>query len=896
MKKLLKISAFLVLVILLVIISIPFLFKGKIVSLIKTEANQKLYAHLDFKEDVSVSLLSSFPYLNIGIDDISVSGKGEFEKDTLISAKHIDVSLDLMSVIRGSTTEIRKVSLVAPRVLVRVLKDGRANYTLILPDSASETQADTGISNFKLALKLFEIQSGQLIYDDALYGVYADFQNMNYTLKGDFTQAEFILSNHLTSDAFTMKYGGVSWFQNVKTSLDADLEANMADFSFKFIKNAISLNELKLSLDGTFAMPGDDMQLDLKFGSAQTDFKNILSLIPGIYTKEFAQVKASGSMGLKGFVKGIYNEENLPSFGFELNVKQGGFAYPSMPVAAKNIALQLNISNPDGLPDHTVIDIPQFHAEAGNNPVDMKLHLTNPVSDPDIVASLKGKVVLNDLKQMIPIEATILEGIMTADCAFEGKMSYINQKQFDRFKACGNFGIQHFNYTSSSFPNGIYIDDAGLNFTPQFAELTSFHFRTVGTDLSATGKLENFIPYIFSDGVVNGNLTVNSNTCNLNEFMSEDSVVNENPNPADTVPLTAFSLPQNIDFVLKARAGTLYYDNLKLQSVSGMVSLKDGRARLTDMKAGIFGGTISMSGIYDPTNIKNPLVDFGIQMKEVNIQQLGAYCTSVSKYAGITQFMDGKMTAGFHVSGPMDAHMKPELQIISADGLLDIPAVKLAGFAPLDQMASALQQPKYTQLIINKIKAAFEIKDGNFYMKPFHFKLDQTEAKVSGFTGLDQRIDYDFDLMVPRNQLGQVNTELSNLLNQAASKGIPLTLLDKLPVRLKMTGTASRPKVQADFEEAKKLVVASLKGQLKAALDQKKKEMEDQAKKEAERLKQEAEKRAKEEADKLKQKAQEEADRLKKQAEEKSKAEVDKLKQQGKDKLKGGLDQWLRKK
>ena len=39
------------------------------------------------------------------------------------------------------------------------------------------------------------------------------------------------------------------------------------------LKNEFNLNDLTLTTDGYVAMPGNDIEMDLKFGCKQTEFK-----------------------------------------------------------------------------------------------------------------------------------------------------------------------------------------------------------------------------------------------------------------------------------------------------------------------------------------------------------------------------------------------------------------------------------------------------------------------------------------------------------------------------------------------------------------------------------------------------------------------------------------------
>src|SRR5438045_3323780 len=107
MKKAIKWTAIIFGIILLVLIIAPFLFKDKIISKIKTEANKNLNAKFDFG-DFSLSLIRHFPNLSVGIERLSIINVAPFEGDTLIYAGNLGLTIDIMSVISGSEIKIRK--------------------------------------------------------------------------------------------------------------------------------------------------------------------------------------------------------------------------------------------------------------------------------------------------------------------------------------------------------------------------------------------------------------------------------------------------------------------------------------------------------------------------------------------------------------------------------------------------------------------------------------------------------------------------------------------------------------------------------------------------------------------------------------------------------------------
>ena len=46
----------------------------------------------------------------------------------------------------------------------------------------------------------------------------------------------------------------------------------------------------------------EDINMDISFNAKQSEFKNFMSLIPGIYSEQFKDVQSKGKLAFKGFV------------------------------------------------------------------------------------------------------------------------------------------------------------------------------------------------------------------------------------------------------------------------------------------------------------------------------------------------------------------------------------------------------------------------------------------------------------------------------------------------------------------------------------------------------------------------------------------------------------------
>lgn len=522
LKKALKITGITLLSLILLAFIIPVAFKKQIQALVKKEINKQLNAKVDFS-DAKLSLLRHFPKATISIKGLTIVGTNEYAEDTLIAASKIDVTAGLMSVLKGKDIKVYGVYLQEPRIHLLMNEHGRANWD-IAKASTDTSSTDTTASQFKLSLKNYRISDGYLEYSDKKAGTYSELKGLDHAGSGDITADVFTLSTSTQAESARFVQDGIPYLAGAKTDLDADIKIDNKTNTYTFKTDDIQLNALKLSAEGFVQMlDAGALKMDIKFSSPTNDFKNILSMVPAMYTKDFAGMKTSGQASFNGFVKGFYSPTQVPAYDVKLLVKNGSFQYPDLPKPVKNINLNLRALNTDGHPDHSVIDIPKGHLEFDNEPFDFNFTYKNPVTTQYIDAGAKGKLDLSQLSKFIKLgEGTKLGGQVWADAFVKGPLKAIEQ-QSGPFSAGGFFDIKNLFYSDKSFPQPISngnmkatMTNAGGIADKTVIDVSQGHIVLGKDPIDFTLQLSNPVTAVNFAGNAKGKLTLG----NLEQFMS----------------------------------------------------------------------------------------------------------------------------------------------------------------------------------------------------------------------------------------------------------------------------------------------------------------------------------------------------------------------------------------
>ena len=854
MKLVLKILGILIIIIIGLLVAIPYFFRDQVAEAVKQEINKNINAQVDF-DDFSLSLFKSFPDFNFEIEGLSIINKKPFAGDTLAYIPAFNLTLDLMSVIRGDAYEVKKITLHQPSINLLVKEGGAVNWDIALPsDNSSVPDVEGGEGQaFLVKLRDVKIQGARIIYDDKPLTTFVLLDGVDHSLSGDFTMDFTSLKTKTFIKNTTVVYDGVKYLNRVDVELDADIDADLVNSIYTLRKNSMRINQLFIGFDGSVAMQENgDINMMLSYNAKKSGFKNFLSLIPAIYAKDFESVQTSGSLSFSGNVKGIYNESTYPAFALNLMVGNGKFQYPDLPKSVDNINIHTKIMHPGGDFDNMVIDVSKFDFRMAGNPFAISLLVKNPMSDPQVEGDVNGELNLSQISEVYPLGAgDKLEGKLIAKISFDGRMSSLENEKYDEFQFLGSLLLEGINYKTSAIEAPVFIQKAQLNFSPEYLDLVSLKMKIGGNDLSAKGKIENFMPYVFNDGMLTGKLETGSTYFNLTELLPESTdaqaevTSTDIQGSIDTVAPTAIEVPANINFSLNSSFKQLIYDDIEMNNVSGVIYVREQAVILNRLKMDVLDGSVNLSGKYDTKIPGKPLADLNIEISKIDIQKAYHTFGMMEKLAPIAEKTQGAFSTSFTLNTLLDNELIPVYNSMNGGGKLSTSTIVIDNVNTLNKLADILKMADLKRMKTSPINLSFEFSDGKLRVKPFDIKYEDITANIGGTTGFDQSIDYDMKLNVPREKFGgQANAVLDNLILEANKLGADFSAGETIDINVKIGGTITNPQIKTALAGGSGNAVEDLKKKALDELEKQKKKLEAEARKELAKKKAEAKKEA----------------------------------------------------
>jgi len=894
--KILTWSGVSLLVLLLVIICIPFFFKDKIKDLVLKEIDKMLVAEVKL-DDFDLTLFSTFPNLSVQLHGLEVVGKDDFEGVKLADIKTLRADVGLWDVIKGDDAiSIDAIYLKEPKIDVRILPDGKANYDIMKPDSLKTPEEIEEPSNFQLELKKYTIEKAQVRYSDKQGGLFAKITDLTHQGKGDLSADIVDFKTKTSTEELTFEMDGIPYLSKVKTDIIANLllEFHEKDSKFTLQKNSFQLNDLQFSLDGFYHMFENHDLIDLDVKTDKISFKELISLIPAFYKTGYESMLASGNVELFAKVKGQLDDVNLPGWDAGLKVANASIKYPDLPGKIENIAVDARSQFAGGSKlDNMTVDVDKFHLDFVGNVVDATLKLRNIVSDPQIKSTLLAKVDLASVKQIMPLdEGEKYEGKLKADIQLDGKMSHIEKEQYDQFKALGMLQLNDFIYESPELSQEVKIQEVLFRFAPQYLALDKLDAKMGKSDFALNGTVDNYMGYLFRDELLKGKFNLTSRFMDLDELMnvvpaSESEATEQGENTPTNQEGTeeGIEIPGNIDFKLNTNISKARFNGIDMHDIRGEVLLKDRKASLSDLTLRAMGGNIGLSGDYDTKNPAKPKANFGYRLDGLNIQELSSNFLTVEKLAPITKHVSGKISSHFNMSTDLTPNLDPLLASINGAGDFSSALLKLSDVKVMDKISEATKLKNLNNQTLNNVKTRFKIEDGAIEIQPFDILMGDIKTNVSGKMGLDQNINYDLKMTIPREKIPK---EMIQLVEQATAKVNSLApklnvnlIPNEIPINVKVVGTVSDPKVTTNFKEklleatgnAKDALINEVKDKVNETIDKAKDSVKavvtdavDKAKEELEKQKQQMLSNAQKQADNIKSEGKKAADRIRSEA------------------------------
>ncbi|MBU2922760.1 AsmA-like C-terminal region-containing protein [Winogradskyella psychrotolerans] len=795
MKKVLKIVGIILLLFIAILIAIPFVLESKIDTIVQNYADENLNAELTF-DDISLSLISSFPKAEISVDNLKITNRAPFEGETLATAKSLSFEMGVMQLLKGTEEPLEVNEIIANELLLilKTNKTGAVNYDIVKESETEAAPLDTEASSgFSFDINNYELNNSAFTYIDDTSNMAFYLTEINHKGTGIFSGGKSELDTNTEANV-TFAMDSTEYLSNNSIKLDALIDLDLEQQKYTFKENKAYINALPLEFDGFVQLVEAGQQIDITFKNPEASFKDFLAVIPKAYAKDIENVITTGNFTVNGIIKGLVSEETIPTLDINLNSSNASFKFPDLPKSVRNIAINASVKNTTGNVDDTFVNINKLNFQIDEDVFKSEASIKNLTKNMFVAAKLDGVLNLANITKAYPIELeNELSGILKGNVSTSFDMNAIETNAYQRIKNVGSVSLSNFVFSSEDIVNPIQINKADLTFKPGTVSLNSFDALTGQSDFSATGTITNLLGFLLSDKKLEGNFNVNSNTFAISDFMVEDETASETSNKT-TSETESLKIPAFLDCTITANAKTVIYDNLNLKNVKGQLLIKDQNANLKNMTTDIFNGQLGISGNVSTKSAK-PSFDMKLGMQNFDISQSFKDLEMLKALAPIANVLQGKLNSTIDVSGFLDESFSPDLSTMSGNALAEILTDKVdtSNSPLLTSLDSKLDFIDFNKLDLKDIKTNLSFENGQVSVKPFTINYKDIPIEVSGSHSFSNTMNYSAVLQVPAKYLGSEVNRLIGKINDNEVNNLTV------PITASIGGTFASPNIKTDL-------------------------------------------------------------------------------------------------
>ena len=804
MKKILKIFGIFVLILVIGLIAAPFLFKGTIEKLIKKTINNNVNAQVEWR-DLDLTLFSSFPDATVVIKDFSVVNNDPFKGDTLASGERLELQMGIKQLLKKENEQIKVDELNLEKAYINIKVDslGNANYDIAKEQPQTiETPTDTTSSGFTFDLSHYEIKDSRINYLDESTKTFFKLKDVNHEGNGDLSVSKSTLETQ-TNALVSLDLDGVNYLEDHTITLDANFELDLDKQKYTFLENEAKINELPLTFNGFVQVNEDNNDIDITFKTPSSDFKNFLAIIPKAYSKSLDGVDTTGDFIVDGKIKGIVDDTHIPTLDIKIRSSNASFKYAELPKRVNNITINADIKNETGIVEDTYINIGNLTFKIDQDVFATNGSFRNLTENMLVNLSLKGSLDLANIEKVYPLNLEQdLNGRFTTDLTTNFDMNSVEREQYQNIKSNGTASLKNFSYKSPDIPNELKVANADVSFKPGNISLNSFAATSGQTDISATGSIQNLIPFLMSKQDLKGNFNVNSNTFKVSDFMvAEDNTAATKTTSENTVTTPnnneAIKIPDFLAATMNFNVKKVIYDDIELSNATGTIAIEDEKASLTNVKSSLFGGNIALNGNVN-TKGNTPTFAMDLDLNSIDIDQSFKGLDLLQGLAPIAKALQGALNTNIKLNGNLNGDLTPQLQTIAGNAFAKVLTAKVnAEQSPLlARLSENVAFLNLDNLNLNNLETYLTFDNGNIQVKPFDFNIKGIKVTAGGTHGLDQNMNYNVTLDVPAKYMG---SEVSGLLSKLSAQERE-TMTVALPIGL--TGTFNSPKVNLNTQAA----------------------------------------------------------------------------------------------
>jgi hypothetical protein len=787
-KRIFIIIASTIVGLLLIFTALGWYFGPKIKEIAVEQINANLTVPVQVGE-IDFSFLKKFPYASVNFKDVRTQGKKTSgTQEPLLVAENVFLLFSWWDVF-SDEIRLKSISIENATCNLFVDKNGVENYDIFKKSESRE-------STFNLQLQEIVLKETGVRYHTLQSPRDFSFFAEDMTWAGQFTSDIYDLSGKGNLMVERFQTNKLNYIHQKEAVLDINIHIDRTRKLYEVKESSLKIAALEFSVDGFFRDEKASTFIDVAIKSKKAGLKEILSLIPGVYTEKLSQYDYSGLVQFDLEIKGQMSDKESPLILSTFSTEKASLTPKGTSYSLRNISFKGSFSNRISTSrPYERLQISNATGMLENQPFQLNL-LMEDFSNPWINLSAKSKVNLEVLSKFyMPDTMEGMWGQINVDAQIKGKV-----KESGSWISSGNIELKDAGFKLKKSAVEFSGFQGFMSLVGNRLTLTGMQGKAAGSDFKVDGSFDNVYAYLLSENeMVNGNAHIVCRNLDLNELLEDKSAVAS----LDTTYRLDFS--HRIRMNLNVQIGMLTFRKFQAWQLKGQVDLRNKVLTGNAISFKAFEGSVSLNGAMDAARPDSVLISCDAQLQKLDVTevftQLGNFGQEVMKDSNVK----GKLTASVQFISTWSKNLNCNFNKIYARSNVLIEKGELLNFEPMLALSKYLKSADLKTIKFETLQNEIEISNQMIKIPSMEIKSNVMDLTASGTHSFDNIVDYKLQLDLSQilgRKVREQNTEFGTIEDDG---------LGRMRLFLSMKGPLSNPKISYDRKSIEQKIIQDVK-------------------------------------------------------------------------------------
>jgi AsmA-like C-terminal region len=740
--KILKILIVLIITVSIILFSASIILQDKVAEIFLSYLNKDISTKLSIGS-FKLSFLKKFPKASLELRDVLINSSSDFNSeafkeintDTLLAARFISAEFKIIDILKGNY-EITSIGAREGLLNIFVDSSGYVNYNISSKNKKSDADFLT------IDIKIIDLKDIRTNYANLATSLFINGLAKKGKLKSKISGNNLDFTSKAVIQIDSIQLNDTKIIKTISADIDFSLQKTGDSLLFK--RGSLKIENYNFGMEG-FISP--EHIADLKLTGNNIDISRIRTYLPEKYFKLVSEYDPSGILTVDCRISGLINRTTNPHIEINSLLKNGHISYGNSNLSINDLSFAGYFTNGSGNHQGTSsLLINNFNAKLGSAQYTGSFYLSS-FENYWTRFSLKGKIVPAELKEFFD-----LKNISTADGYADADINMsLNLTRLSNYSITDYINLKpkvnlSFNSLSIGYKNDkmLFTGVNGKMKISDYIQANELQLSYKGQEIKVNGKFTNLPEWLTGRAVI---MTASADITfsRLIPAVFKKEMPSENSTNKDK---EGFSLPGDLLLDINFRIDSLTYKSISSSNITGSLNYKPNILTVKSMNMNSLNGTISGNGFIVQNKNKSVITRANINVAKIDVNKTFSTFKNFGQNFLKAENIAGALTGSFSIFLPMDSMLKPQINLLTAEGKYLLNNGALINFDPIKRLSSFIEISELENISFQQLENDFFIKNNYLYIPHMDVRSSAADLNINGKHSFNNEYEYHIKILL----------------------------------------------------------------------------------------------------------------------------------------------------